>query len=234
MVGGVLKASIIEQTGLGWKVGWIGRDKEKSFLVKEGSVVGIIKVGLCEEERTLSWIEVSWSLVGRRVIVEVAQSVQVFKSGQGSLGFPQLIQSQWRIWGKKGLRNTFLAVVCRMDGVGPSGGWEAPVILVSADSSIDGGSRKNGKKNGPQERIKDRMNGMRWQERWSKTKWTGRGRRRGDQRQNEWDVVTDWVRGWKGGMDHTGHHGDKPDILEADDASRYLPGHPCFRSPVTL
>ena len=54
MVGGVLKASIIEQTGLGWKVGRIGRDKEGSFLVKEGSVVGIVRVGLCEEERTLS------------------------------------------------------------------------------------------------------------------------------------------------------------------------------------
>lgn len=54
VVGGVLKASIIEQTGLGWKGGRIGREKERSFLVKEGSVVGIIRVGLREEERTLS------------------------------------------------------------------------------------------------------------------------------------------------------------------------------------
>ena len=54
MVGGVLRASAIEQTGLGWKEGRIGRDKERSLLVKEGSVVGVIRVGLCGEERTLS------------------------------------------------------------------------------------------------------------------------------------------------------------------------------------
>lgn len=53
-VGEVLRASVIEQTRLGGKEGQIGRDKERSFLVKEGSVVGMIRVGLCEEERTLS------------------------------------------------------------------------------------------------------------------------------------------------------------------------------------
>lgn len=53
-VGGVLRASVIEPTGLDGKEGRIGRDKERSFLVKGGSVVGMIRVGLCEEERTLS------------------------------------------------------------------------------------------------------------------------------------------------------------------------------------
>ena len=185
-VGGVLRASAIEQTGLGWKEGLIGRDKERSLLVKEGSVVGVIRVGLCEEERTLSWIDVSRNLVSRRVIVEVAQLVWVFKSEQGSLGFPYLFPTSGGSE-ERGSKEQF-------SGCSLQDGWSGNIW------SLRGFRNLHYQLTAVEKVVAGRM---------GKTM----AHRRDDQRQNEWDVETEWVWEWKGGMDHLGHHSDKPGHL---------------------
>lgn len=90
-------------------------------MVKGGSVVGMSSVGLWDEEKILTRTEVFRGSVGKRMIVGGASVCESLSSEPEEFMLPPVIPKLWRIQGKKGLGNNFLAAVCRMDVVGAPG-----------------------------------------------------------------------------------------------------------------